>query len=59
MLIEASRELPNITLGHFCYVERELRVGELWGNAFTIILHEVQSTRECIEEAVSHMREKG
>lgn len=58
-LIEAACELPNISLGHFCYVERELRVGELWGNEFIITLHEVQSTKETIEEAVSHIREKG
>lgn len=57
--LQAASELPAIDVGHFQYVEKELQVGELWGNHFIITLHGVEATEEELEKAVKQMREHG
>ena len=59
MLIRAASELPAIEMGHFQYVEKELKVGELWGNQFIITLHGVEEEENVIQQVVQQMRENG
>ena len=58
-LIRAASELPSIEVGHFQYIQSELKVGELWGNQFIITLHGVEAEEEELQQAIRQMRENG
>ena len=58
-LLQASSELPSIETGNFVYVPNELKIGELWGNAFELILREVDQEESVIHQAIGQMKEKG
>ena len=58
-LIRAASELPSIEIGHFKYIQSELKVGELWGNQFIITLHEVEANEAELQHVIQQMRENG
>lgn len=58
-LLQASSELPSIEIGNFAYVEKELKIGELWGNAFDLVLREVDQEEQIINQVVEQVKEKG
>lgn len=58
-LLQASSELPSIEIGNFMYVTKEIKIGELWGNAFELTLREVDQEESVIHQAIEQMKEKG
>ena len=41
------------------YVTKEIKIGELWGNAFELTLREVDQEESVIHQAIEQMKEKG
>ena len=41
------------------YVTKEIKIGELWGNAFDLTLREVDQEESVIHQAIEQMKEKG
>ena len=58
-LLQATAELPGVEVGNFKYREKELKIGELWGNQFIITLHGVDENPAILEKAVEDVKEKG
>ncbi|XP_070192243.1 pseudouridylate synthase 7 homolog isoform X2 [Littorina saxatilis] len=58
-LQDLNKFLRNITVGNFSYVENKLRLGDLKGNRFTIVLRNVVGEEEDIEKGLTSLREVG
>lgn len=55
-----NRNLRNITLGNFSYVDSGLSLGDLTGNEFTIVIRDVvEDSDGDIERACTSLRDKG
>ncbi|KAL8602843.1 hypothetical protein ACOMHN_056337 [Nucella lapillus] len=54
-----NKFLRNVTLGNFSYSDTRLRLGDLSGNRFTIVLRNVQGEDSDIEACLNSLRERG
>lgn len=52
-------KLYNMQTGNYKYVERELCLGALRGNAFRLVLRGVDADKQQVEEACRQLQEKG
>lgn len=58
--LQNSRLPPNIQIGDFRYTEEELRIGDLFGNKFEIVLREIHlSDIEKLSESIKVLESSG
>ncbi|XP_069485227.1 pseudouridylate synthase 7 homolog isoform X2 [Ambystoma mexicanum] len=58
-LAHLNKCLMNLKLGNFKYSNLPLKLGELQGNAFSIVLRNITGTDEQVEEAMNSLRDIG
>ncbi|XP_067292574.1 pseudouridylate synthase 7 homolog isoform X1 [Pseudorasbora parva] len=58
-LSHLNRCLMNLKLGNFCYKKHPLKLGELQGNHFTVVLRNISGSLEQVEQAMTSLRETG
>eukprot|EP00106_Octopus_bimaculoides_P009109 XP_014776551.1 PREDICTED: pseudouridylate synthase 7 homolog [Octopus bimaculoides] len=58
-LYELNKALKNICLGNFSYVDECLKLGQLLGNRFIIVLRNVTGTDPNVEQALESLKERG
>ncbi|XP_069085955.1 pseudouridylate synthase 7 homolog [Pleurodeles waltl] len=58
-LAHLNKCLMNLKLGNFRYKNFPLKLGELQGNTFTIVLRNITGTDEQVEEAMNSLRDVG
>uniref|UniRef100_UPI00358EDF4B pseudouridylate synthase 7 homolog isoform X1 n=3 Tax=Myxine glutinosa TaxID=7769 RepID=UPI00358EDF4B len=58
-LVALNRALPNLRLGNFHYVPRPLRLGNLQGNHFSIVLRNISGSKEQVDNAMCSLRDVG
>ncbi|XP_057182923.1 pseudouridylate synthase 7 homolog isoform X1 [Triplophysa rosa] len=58
-LAHLNKCLMNLKLGNFCYKNRPLKLGELQGNHFTVILRNISGSQEQVERAMTSLRDTG
>ncbi|NXY90647.1 PUS7 synthase, partial [Alcedo cyanopectus] len=58
-LAHLNKCLMNFKLGNFSYKNHPLKLGELQGNHFTVVLRNITGTDEQIEQAMNSLREIG
>ncbi|XP_030630384.1 pseudouridylate synthase 7 homolog isoform X1 [Chanos chanos] len=51
--------LMNFKLGNFSYKKHPLKLGELQGNHFTVVLRNISGTEEQVEQAMTSLRDTG
>ncbi|XP_018610354.1 pseudouridylate synthase 7 homolog isoform X2 [Scleropages formosus] len=51
--------LMNFKLGNFSYKKHPLKLGELQGNHFTVVIRNISGTEEQVEQAMSSLRNTG
>lgn len=54
-----NAKLYGMRAGNFSYVPQPLRLGDLFGNRFSIILREVSASEEVINEALTELKRTG
>lgn len=58
-LVGANRYFYKMALGNFRYVEQPLKLGQLSGNRFTIVLRDVTGTDVVIDSALQSLKTNG
>ncbi|XP_059153682.1 pseudouridylate synthase 7 homolog [Physella acuta] len=58
-LVFLNKILRNMGLGNFRYVAEPLKLGQLSGNTFTIVLRNVQGSTETVDNAISSLKANG
>uniref|UniRef100_A0A4W3INT6 Pseudouridylate synthase 7 homolog n=1 Tax=Callorhinchus milii TaxID=7868 RepID=A0A4W3INT6_CALMI len=58
-LSHLNKCLMNFRLGNFSYKKHPLKLGELQGNHFTIVLRNITGSHEQVEQAMTSLREIG
>lgn len=58
-LSHLNKCLMNFKLGNFTYQKNPLKLGELQGNHFTVILRNITGTDEQVEQAMTSLRDIG
>ena len=58
-LYKLNEKLRNVALGNFTYTKNNLRLGDLSGNHFTIVLRNVENRKEEILASMESLRDKG
>ncbi|XP_068786181.1 pseudouridylate synthase 7 homolog isoform X5 [Struthio camelus] len=58
-LAHLNKCLMNFKLGNFSYKNHPLKLGELQGNHFTVVLRNITGTDDQIEQAMQSLRETG
>ncbi|CAL8260953.1 unnamed protein product [Merluccius merluccius] len=58
-LSHLNKCLMNFKLGNFCYKNHPLKLGELQGNHFTVVLRNISGNDEQVEQAMSSLKETG
>ncbi|XP_075064883.1 pseudouridylate synthase 7 homolog [Mixophyes fleayi] len=58
-LAHLNKCLMNFKLGNFTYQTNPLKLGELYGNHFTVILRNISGTAEQVEQAMTSLRDIG
>ncbi|KAG8225011.1 hypothetical protein J437_LFUL006022 [Ladona fulva] len=58
-LVELNTAVRNITVGNFSIHKNPLRLGDLRGNRFRIVLRNVTASDDDVEEAASTLKERG
>uniref|UniRef100_A0A8C4Q4J6 Pseudouridine synthase 7 n=1 Tax=Eptatretus burgeri TaxID=7764 RepID=A0A8C4Q4J6_EPTBU len=58
-MVALNRALPNARVGNFQYVPRPLRLGDLQGNHFTIVLRNISGSKEQVDKAMCSLRDVG
>uniref|UniRef100_A0A673JWB9 Pseudouridylate synthase 7 homolog n=1 Tax=Sinocyclocheilus rhinocerous TaxID=307959 RepID=A0A673JWB9_9TELE len=58
-LSHLNKCLMNLKLGNFSYKKHPLKLGELQGNHFTVVLRNISGTQEQVEQAMTSLRETG
>ena len=56
-LLGLNKTLKNISLGNFEYKKRPLKLGDLTGNRFVIVLRNVIASKDQIETAMASIRD--
>lgn len=54
-----NKDLKNLCLGNFSYVDDCLKLGQLLGNRFIIVLRDVTGDNEQLTQALESLKEKG
>ncbi|XP_068170213.1 pseudouridylate synthase 7 homolog [Antennarius striatus] len=58
-LAHLNKCLMNLKLGNFCYKNHPLKLGELQGNHFTVVIRNISGTKEQVNQALTSLRETG
>ncbi|XP_037308106.2 pseudouridylate synthase 7 homolog isoform X1 [Pungitius pungitius] len=58
-LSHLNKCLINLKLGNFCYKNHPLKLGELQGNHFTVIIRNISGTDEQVQQALTSLKETG
>ncbi|XP_076863256.1 pseudouridylate synthase 7 homolog isoform X2 [Brachyhypopomus gauderio] len=58
-LAHLNKCLMNFKLGNFSYKKHPLKLGELQGNHFTVVLRNISGSDEQVEQAMTSLRETG
>ncbi|KAM8973965.1 pseudouridylate synthase 7 homolog isoform 2-T2 [Pelodytes ibericus] len=58
-LAHLNKCLMNFKLGNFSYQKNPLKLGELHGNHFTVVLRNITGTSEQVKEAMTSLRDIG
>uniref|UniRef100_A0A8D3A302 Pseudouridylate synthase 7 homolog n=1 Tax=Scophthalmus maximus TaxID=52904 RepID=A0A8D3A302_SCOMX len=58
-LAHLNKCLMNLKLGNFCYKNHPLKLGELQGNHFTVVIRNISGTDEQVQQAMTSLRQTG
>ncbi|KAI5100371.1 pseudouridylate synthase 7 homolog isoform X3 [Silurus meridionalis] len=58
-LAHLNKCLMNLKLGNFSYEKHPLKLGELQGNHFTVVLRNISGSGEQVEQAMTSLRDTG
>uniref|UniRef100_A0A8C7CVH2 Pseudouridylate synthase 7 homolog n=2 Tax=Oncorhynchus kisutch TaxID=8019 RepID=A0A8C7CVH2_ONCKI len=58
-LSQLNKCLNNFKLGNFCYKKHPLKLGELRGNHFTVVIRNITGTDDQVQQAMTSLRETG
>ncbi|TRY56943.1 hypothetical protein DNTS_023878 [Danionella cerebrum] len=58
-LSHLNKCLMNLKLGNFCYKNHPLKLGELQGNHFSLVLRNVSCSQEQVSEAMASLSQNG
>lgn len=58
-LAHLNKCLMNLKLGNFCYKNHPLKLGELQGNHFTVVIRNISGTDEQVRQAMSSLKQTG
>ncbi|XP_029910375.1 pseudouridylate synthase 7 homolog isoform X2 [Myripristis murdjan] len=58
-LAHLNKCLMNFKLGNFCYKNHPLKLGELQGNHFTVVIRNISGTQEQVQQAMTSLKETG
>ena len=58
-LLGVNKRLKNIVVGDFSYHNEQLKLGDLTGNEFTIVIRNVQANEAVVNASCSMLQENG
>ncbi|XP_014831680.1 PREDICTED: pseudouridylate synthase 7 homolog isoform X1 [Poecilia mexicana] len=58
-LAHLNKCLMNLKLGNFCYKNHPLKLGELQGNHFTVVIRNISGTDEQVHQAMGSLKQTG
>uniref|UniRef100_A0A671YUT4 Pseudouridine synthase 7 n=1 Tax=Sparus aurata TaxID=8175 RepID=A0A671YUT4_SPAAU len=58
-LAHLNKCLMNLKVGNFCYKNHPLKLGELQGNHFTVVIRNISGTDEQVHKALTSLRQTG
>lgn len=58
-LAHLNKCLMNLKVGNFCYKNYPLKLGELQGNHFTVVIRNISGTDEQVNEALKSLKQTG
>uniref|UniRef100_A0A3Q1IZN8 Pseudouridylate synthase 7 homolog n=1 Tax=Anabas testudineus TaxID=64144 RepID=A0A3Q1IZN8_ANATE len=58
-LAHLNKCLMNLKVGNFCYKNHPLKLGELQGNHFTVVIRNISGTDEQVHQAMSSLKQTG
>ncbi|XP_053174851.1 pseudouridylate synthase 7 homolog isoform X2 [Scomber japonicus] len=58
-LSHLNKCLINLKLGNFCYKNHPLKLGELQGNHFTVVIRNISGTDEQVHQAMTSLKQTG
>ncbi|XP_034735894.1 pseudouridylate synthase 7 homolog isoform X1 [Etheostoma cragini] len=58
-LAHLNKCLMNLKLGNFCYKNHPLKLGELQGNHFTVVIRNISGTDEQVAQAMTSLKQTG
>ncbi|XP_034031946.1 pseudouridylate synthase 7 homolog isoform X2 [Thalassophryne amazonica] len=58
-LAHLNKCLMNLKVGNFCYKNHPLKLGELQGNHFTVVLRNISGTDEQVQQAMTSLKTTG
>jgi len=58
-ILHLNKCLMNLKIGNFTYKKHPLKLGELRGNHFTVVLRNINGSEEQVEQAMSSLRDTG
>ncbi|XP_074532830.1 pseudouridylate synthase 7 homolog isoform X2 [Halichoeres trimaculatus] len=58
-LAHLNKCLMNLKLGNFCYKNHPLKLGELQGNHFTVVIRNISGTDEQVNQAMTSLKQTG
>lgn len=58
-IASAAAKLRNIKIGNFCFKPAQLKLGQLRGNRFRIVLRQVTASEDVLRSSLESFREKG
>ncbi|KAM4554080.1 pseudouridylate synthase 7 homolog isoform 2-T2 [Fundulus diaphanus] len=58
-LAHLNKCLMNLKLGNFCYKNHPLKLGELQGNHFTVVIRNISGTDEQVHQAMTSLKQTG
>ncbi|KAK2842542.1 hypothetical protein Q5P01_012742 [Channa striata] len=58
-LAHLNKCLINLKVGNFCYKNHPLKLGELQGNHFTVVIRNISGTDEQVHQAMTSLKQTG
>lgn len=58
-IASAAAKIRNIKIGNFCFKPAQLKLGQLRGNRFRIVLRQVTASEDVLRSSLESFREKG
>uniref|UniRef100_A0A3Q3VJM3 Pseudouridylate synthase 7 homolog n=1 Tax=Mola mola TaxID=94237 RepID=A0A3Q3VJM3_MOLML len=58
-LAHLNKCLMNLKVGNFCYKNHPLKLGELQGNHFTVVIRNISGTDEQVNQALKSLKQTG